>query len=260
MSELPKGWEKTALENVLAQIIGGGTPSKNVASNFVGNIPFMTVKDMKSRFPVDTIDHISEDAVKSSATTLVPEDSLIVATRMSLGKVVRPTCAVAINQDLKVLVPATGLDKTFLEYFWRSQAKLIDELGTGTTVKGIRLDDIKNLELPLAPLPEQKRIADKLDATLARVDACRERLSRVAPILKRFRQSVLAAATSGQLTADWREQQGHCHAGNAAWVDENSSTLAADDERRASQVQPKLRAASSELRTLPIGIPLHTIH
>ena len=60
----------------------------------------------------------------------------------------------------------------------------------------------------LAPDPdEQKRIVDKLDAVLARVDACRERLDRVPDILKRFRQAVLAAATSGKLTEDWRETQ-----------------------------------------------------
>lgn len=63
-------------------------------------------------------------------------------------------------------------------------------------------------EIALAPLNEQKRIADKLDALLTRVDACRERLDRVPGILRRFRQSVLAAATSGELTADWREERG----------------------------------------------------
>ena len=57
------------------------------------------------------------------------------------------------------------------------------------------------------PLNEQKRIADKLDAVLARVDACRERLDRVPAILKRFRQAVLAAATSGKLTEEWRQTQ-----------------------------------------------------
>jgi type I restriction enzyme S subunit len=60
--------------------------------------------------------------------------------------------------------------------------------------------------LPLAPLNEQKRIADKLDVVLARIDACRERLDRIPVILKRFRQSVLAAATSGKLTEEWREE------------------------------------------------------
>jgi type I restriction enzyme S subunit len=63
-------------------------------------------------------------------------------------------------------------------------------------------------EIPLAPLPEQRRIAEKLDTLLERVDACLERLSRIPGIIERFRQSVLAAATTGELTREWREEQG----------------------------------------------------
>ncbi|MDP3850033.1 MAG: restriction endonuclease subunit S [Luteolibacter sp.] len=59
----------------------------------------------------------------------------------------------------------------------------------------------------LAPLAEQKRIADKLEAVLGRVDDCRARLDRVPALLKRFRQSVLAAATSGGLTEEWRDEE-----------------------------------------------------
>ena len=62
--------------------------------------------------------------------------------------------------------------------------------------------------LPLPPLPEQKRIADKLEAVLARVDACHDHLDRIPSIIKRFRQSVLSAATSGKLTEDWRDANG----------------------------------------------------
>lgn len=59
--------------------------------------------------------------------------------------------------------------------------------------------------IPLAPFQEQKRIADKLDTVLARVDACRERVDRVPVLLDRFRKSVLAAATTGRLTESWRQ-------------------------------------------------------
>ena len=65
-----------------------------------------------------------------------------------------------------------------------------------------------NAPLVLAPLNEQRRIAAKLDTTLAAVEACRQRLDGVATILKRFRQTVLAAATSGELTREWREERG----------------------------------------------------
>lgn len=60
----------------------------------------------------------------------------------------------------------------------------------------------------LPPLAEQKRIADKLEKLLGRVAACRARLDRVPTLLKRFRQSVLAAATSGKLTEEWRRENG----------------------------------------------------
>ena len=60
---------------------------------------------------------------------------------------------------------------------------------------------------PLPPLAEQRRIVAQVEALLARVQAARERLAKVPALLKRFRQSVLAAACSGQLTEDWREDE-----------------------------------------------------
>jgi type I restriction enzyme S subunit len=61
---------------------------------------------------------------------------------------------------------------------------------------------------PLPPLAEQKAIADKLDTLLAQVENTKARLERIPQILKRFRQSVLAAAVSGRLTEEWRDQTG----------------------------------------------------
>ncbi len=68
-----------------------------------------------------------------------------------------------------------------------------------------RIDPRLRGGFPLPPLAEQKRIVASVELLLARVNAAREHLTRMPPILKRFRQSVLAAACSGQLTADWRE-------------------------------------------------------
>jgi type I restriction enzyme S subunit len=79
---------------------------------------------------------------------------------------------------------------------------------TGTTIKHLTRKSLARLRVPVPPLPEQTRIADKLDVLLARVDACRERLDHVPAIVRRFRQSVLSAATSGELTREWREERG----------------------------------------------------
>src|SRR5262245_7583761 len=81
----------------------------------------------------------------------------------------------------------------------------ITEFSAGIGRPNVNGSKLKNLRIPLAPFNEQKRIADKLDAVLARVDTYRDRLDRIPAILKRFRQSVLAAATSGKLTEEWRE-------------------------------------------------------
>jgi len=79
---------------------------------------------------------------------------------------------------------------------------------TGSTRLKLTQAAMRAIPVMVPPLSEQKRIADKLDAVLAREDACREHLDRVPEILKRFRQSVLAAATSGELTREWREERG----------------------------------------------------
>lgn len=78
-------------------------------------------------------------------------------------------------------------------------------LNRSTAIPGLNREDAYELEMSLAPLAEQQRIADKLDAILARVDACRDRLDGVEPLLLRFRQSVLASAFTGRLTNGFRQ-------------------------------------------------------
>jgi type I restriction enzyme S subunit len=87
------------------------------------------------------------------------------------------------------------------------------DISKGIGIYHLGAAGLAELKIGLAPLCEQQRIVDKLDDLLARVDACRERLDRVPSILKRFRQAVLAAATSGELTMDWRE----AHGVDSAW-------------------------------------------
>jgi type I restriction enzyme, S subunit len=91
------------------------------------------------------------------------------------------------------------------DFLQLGESQMTGSVGHKRVPKNYLLDK----QIPLAPLNEQKRIADKLDRLLAKVDACRERCDRIPLILKRFRQSVLAAATSGELTEDWRESNDH---------------------------------------------------
>ncbi|MFZ1576202.1 MAG: restriction endonuclease subunit S [Chromatiaceae bacterium] len=100
------------------------------------------------------------------------------------------------------------LDKRYFRF--AINQRLNDLIGIahgGVGLRHVTKGKFEQTHVSVPPLNEQKRIADKLDAVLARVDACREHLDRVPDILKRFRQAALAAAVSGRLTADWRAAQ-----------------------------------------------------
>ncbi|PWK99439.1 type I restriction enzyme S subunit [Pantoea allii] len=204
--KLPEEWVKSELDNVLLTIIGGGTPSKAIPEYYQGDIPWMSVKDMNKHALTDTVDHITHDAVENSSTNIIPAGTPIIATRMSLGKIVTASFDSAINQDLKALFLSSRVDRNFFIHWYRSQAQLIESLGTGTTVKGIRLEVLKALSINLPPLAEQKVLAEKLDTLLAQVDSTKARLEQIPQILKRFRQAVLTMAVRGDLTKNWRDK------------------------------------------------------
>ncbi|MDH0901367.1 restriction endonuclease subunit S, partial [Comamonas aquatica] len=122
-----------------------------------------------------------------------------------------PNSIGAGSSEFCVFRPARGIDERYLlawlsteDFRRRATVAMTGSVGLKRVPKEVFLSE----QIPLAPEAEQKRIADKLDAVLTRVDAVNTRLARIAPLLKRFRQSVLAAATSGRLTEDWRGANG----------------------------------------------------
>lgn len=159
-------WEKVEIGDVVEKIIGGGTPSKSCPEYWNGNIPWCSVKDMlDDRFQLSqTEDYITEDGLKNSASNLIPAGTIITATRMGLGRAFINTVDMAINQDLKAVLPNARIDKKFLLWLIVSKRDEIEGLGTGATVKGIRLETFKGIKLHLPPLPIQKRIAEILSA------------------------------------------------------------------------------------------------
>jgi len=116
----------------------------------------------------------------------------------------------ALNQHIfRVDFDEFSLQKDFFRYAINQKLNdLIDIAHGGVGLRHVTKGKFEQTEVCLPPLNEQRRLAAKLDTTLAAVDACRQRLDGVAAILKRFRQAVLEAATSGELTREWREERG----------------------------------------------------
>ncbi len=135
-------------------------------------------------------------------------DVLVSLTRPNLNAVA------LVSQEYHNQIASTGfevvrpllVDSRYIFALVRSKQFVNAISGTvqGALYPAAKSADVQNFELPLPSLAEQKIIADKLDALLAQVESTKARLDRIPQILKRFRQSVLAAAVSGRLTEEWR--------------------------------------------------------
>ncbi|MEY4807434.1 MAG: hypothetical protein RLZZ206_1823 [Cyanobacteriota bacterium] len=205
--ELPVGWSSMELND--AGIWGsGGTPSrKNPRYYENGTIPWLVIGDLNDQ-PVEAFStSITELGLINSSAKLIPTGSLLVAMYGSIGKLGITTFPCTTNQAIAFCIPNEELVE--LRYLFHALANAKPELiakGQGGAQQNISQGILKEHLIHLSPLNEQRRIAAKLDTTLADVDACRQRLDGVAAILKRFRQAVLAAATAGELTREWREE------------------------------------------------------
>jgi type I restriction enzyme S subunit len=136
-----------------------------------------------------TQESITPAGLENSAASQVPAGSVIVATRMALGKAVINTIDVAINQDLKALTCGLGIDPSYLLHFLVSQAPRLERMGKGATVKGITLDRLTEMPVPLPPLAEQRRIAAMLD----KADAVRRKRRESLRLLDEFLRSAFLA-------------------------------------------------------------------
>jgi type I restriction enzyme S subunit len=163
-----KGWTKQSLGD-LCDVVGGGTPSKDIPAFYSGHIPWATVRDMRQEVITETECRITKEAVHSSATNIIPAGNVVIATRVGLGKVCLLGQDTAINQDLRGIIPrdTKTLAVRFLFWWLKTMADTIIAEGTGATVQGVKLPFIKSLQIPIPPLSEQQRIVEVLDEAFA---------------------------------------------------------------------------------------------
>lgn len=206
MSELPGGWARTTLGTV-ADWGAGGTPSRSEPNFYGGKIPWIKSGELNSRYIKTTEESITEEAIKSSSAKIFPAGSVAIAMYgATIGKTAILGIDASTNQACAVGVPVEGLiGKEYLYRLLQNEKAAFIEKGKGGAQPNISQAVIKAHEIGLPPLAEQTRIAAKLDELLAQVDALKARIDGIPALLKRFRQSVLAAAVSGRLTEEWRE-------------------------------------------------------
>ena len=173
--DVPDNWKWVRIGDVVKYSLGGGTPSKNISEYWKGgDIPWASVKDFSAAEAGhlnDTIDHITQDGLNNSASNMVDENAIVICMRMALGKAVRFLRPMAINQDLRAIWLHDCVDQSYFMYMYST----IKVEGRGTTVAGIRKDELMSFLFPLPPLSEQKRIVAKIDDVFSALDE-RDRL------------------------------------------------------------------------------------
>lgn len=148
----------------ICKVVGGGTPSRENKSFYLGKIPWVTIKDLNTIEISDSKEHINENAISKSATNLVEENTILVATRVGLGKMGMTKTKLTFNQDIKGLICFKEILPYYLLYFLLSQARFIERSGRGATVKGINQDLLKKIKIPLPEISIQQKTIDKLDS------------------------------------------------------------------------------------------------
>lgn len=189
--KMPDSWKQAELGSVAISMYGGGTPSTKIPELWSGTLPWITSRKLGPALYLNSGEkYISEQALQTSATQLVPTNSLIVATRVGVGKVGITGIDLAINQDLAgVIVDPQQIDLAFLAYQMMSDSIQQEILAhrRGATIQGITRDDLRRLHLMLPPLDEQRKIA----AVLSLVQRAIEHQQRLIALTTELKKALM---------------------------------------------------------------------
>ena len=166
----------------------GGTPSKTNDSFYGGSIPWITTVALNDSIidADNAVDWITEEAISKSAAKIVPKDSIMIGTRVGVGKTAVNRVAMSTSQDIISLldIDESKWNKHFLCLFFVSKREFLLSQARGATIKGIKIDTIADLDLPNYSLETQKQIAATLDKATHTIDLCNAILEKLDFLVK----------------------------------------------------------------------------
>jgi len=197
---IPNDWKLYKLSQV-AEIINGGTPSRNNPEYWGGNIPWIAVGDFSEvdRFISDTKEKITELGFRESSTNLLKTDELIISARGTVGAVAQLTKPMAFNQTSYGLRADTKLTlNDFLFYLLRQFNHKITDISHGAIFDTITRDTFDYIELPFPNLHEQRKIADVLGKMDAQIDQLKKHLEK----LKQQKKGLMQKLLTGEIRVE----------------------------------------------------------
>jgi type I restriction enzyme, S subunit len=208
LEDLPDGWILTTLGD-LGSWSSGGTPSRTESQYYNGDIPWIKTGDLSDGLLSEIEEKITVEGLKNSSAKIFPVNSLVVAMYgATIGRLGILKIPAATNQACGVLLAQGITDQLiqYLFYYLLSSRETLRKIGKGGAQPNISQTLLKEFPCPLPPLNEQRRIVRSIEQLTDRSNKARAALEDVPKLIEQFRQSVLAAAFRGDLTADWREK------------------------------------------------------
>jgi type I restriction enzyme S subunit len=213
-SELPEGWTVAVLSSLCDRLRGVSYGRDDARSEPAdGLFPILRANNIDGN-QLNFNDLVYVPRARVSENQQLRPGDVVIAMSSGSKSVVGKTAQIfdewegSFGAFCGVLRPHAEIDARYFGLFLRTREyrQAISELSAGTNINNLKAEHFDAIQVPFAPLAEQRRIVAKLGELLGRVSQAKARLDRVPALLKRFRQSVLAAACSGKLTADWREE------------------------------------------------------
>lgn len=241
---MPPNWIETTLGEI-AEWASGGTPKATEPKYYGGDIPWLIIGDLNDGEVYKSAKTITKLGLENSSAKIAPINSVLIAMYGSIGKLGITKIACATNQAIAFTQKVYGgIPYKFLYYYLFSIREDLLKQGKGGAQQNISQTVLKEVPFLLPPLPEQQRIVEKLDALMARISNSKTRLEKIPTILKNFRQSVLAAAVSGELTKEWREEK------------EIDLETNLPKSWRLVQIDKLVKSTKTDIRTGPFGTAL----
>lgn len=172
-------------------IIAGQSPESKYYNSNGDGLPFFQGKaDFGELYP-------SIRVYCSQPTKIAEKDDILLSVRAPVGPTNLAPCKVCIGRGLTAIRPSEVLLTRYVLLFFRYFEAQLASKGTGTTFKAITQDVVKNLEIPIPPLPEQERIVARIEELFSQLDAGVETLEKTKAQLVVYRQAVLKEAFEG---------------------------------------------------------------
>ena len=167
---MKEGWTYKKIKDV-GEVIGGTTPSTTNPEYWGGDICWISPAELHGEhYLYDSVKKITAKAVSAKSLKELPVGAVILSSRAPIGKIAINKVPMYCNQGFKCVVCGPELYNEFLYWWFYGKVDYLNSLGTGATFKEISKTVVENIVVPIAPLEEQKRIVERLDAAFENID------------------------------------------------------------------------------------------